>query len=335
LSKTVPTHGRVANGPVWPIASQTNLETKDHIHASRCIANGRIIKICLFDTPRRIRFLRRNDCRHSPADAAIVVVDVRAASRSAHGASGGCSMKCRSRASCSSANSTRKTAISSGASNKSGPRSARTAFRSSCPSAGRWFFESAQSAHDAGNRSAGRIEGTIQELSRQPEEAAAEQDDKLLEEYLGGQKLTVEEITRARTSAWRAGPQCRFIVAAPRRRSGLRQLLDGVAALLPSPLDRGPVLTVDGQKIEPKANDPFSGFVFKAVIDPYAGHLAYVRVISGTLNPDMDVVNATRGGKERIPQLLRHAGQDAVHRPPEAGPGRDHRDGQIEGHAHQ
>src|SRR5207245_3931432 len=53
---------------------------------------------------------------------------------------------------------------------------------------------------------------------------------------------------------------------------------------------------------------------------PYAGYLAYVRVIAGTLRPDMDVINSTRGGKERVPQLLRIQGkaQTVV---AEAGPG--------------
>jgi elongation factor G len=85
--------------------------------------------------------------------------------------------------------------------------------------------------------------------------------------------------------------------------------------LLPSPLDHGPV-----ESIEPKADAPFAGFVFKATVDPYAGHLAYVRVVAGTLRADMDVVNVTRGGKERVPQLLRIQGktQTIV---AEAGPG--------------
>ena len=72
--------------------------------------------------------------------------------------------------------------------------------------------------------------------------------------------------------------------------------------------------------MEPKADAPFSGFVFKVTVDPYAGHLAYVRVVSGTLRADMDVLNTTRGGKERVPQLLRLQGktQTIVG---EAGPG--------------
>ncbi len=152
------------------------------------------------------------------------------------------------------------------------------------------------------------------------EEAAAEQDDKLLEEYLSGQKLTVEEITKGTHVGVARGATVPIYCGCAEKEIGLRQLLEGVGALLPSPADRGPVLTADGEKVEPKANAPFSGFVFKATIDPYAGHLAYVRVCSGTLRPDMDVVNATRGGKERIPQLLRLQGktQTIV---AEAGPG--------------
>jgi elongation factor G len=100
----------------------------------------------------------------------------------------------------------------------------------------------------------------------------------------------------------------------------VRNLLESVTALLPSPADPGPVATEEGGSVEPKVNGPFSGFVFKATVDPYAGHLAYVRVISGTLKPDMDVVNTTRTVKERIPQLLSMQGktQSIVG---EAGPG--------------
>ncbi len=152
------------------------------------------------------------------------------------------------------------------------------------------------------------------------EEAAAEQDDKLLEEYLGGQRLTVEEITNGTHVGVARGAVVPIYCGCAEKEIGLRNLLDGVTALLPSPADRGPVLTKDGAKIEPKTTDPFSGFVFKATVDPYAGHLAYVRVISGVLRADMDVLNVTRRVKERVPQLLRLQGktQTIV---PEAGPG--------------
>ncbi|HUJ11809.1 MAG TPA: elongation factor G [Verrucomicrobiae bacterium] len=135
------------------------------------------------------------------------------------------------------------------------------------------------------------------------EEAAAEQDDKLLENYLGGQKLTVDEITRGTHVGVARGAVVPVYCGCAEKDIGLRNLLDGVTAVLPSPADCGAVATTDGGSVEPKASDPFSGFVFKVTVDPYAGHLAYVRVVSGVLRADMEVLNSTKSVKERVPQL--------------------------------
>jgi elongation factor G len=147
------------------------------------------------------------------------------------------------------------------------------------------------------------------------EEAAAEQDDKLLEEFLGGQALTLDEITKGTHAGVAKGSTVPIYCGCAEKEIGVRNLLEGVVALLPSPLDRGPV-----EGIAPDAKAPFAGFVFKATIDPYAGHLAYVRVMAGTLNQDLDVVNVSRGSKERIPQLLRLQGKTQT-TVAEAGPG--------------
>ncbi|MEI6084831.1 MAG: elongation factor G [Verrucomicrobiota bacterium] len=147
------------------------------------------------------------------------------------------------------------------------------------------------------------------------EEAAAEQDDKLLEEFLGGQALTLDEITKGTHAGVAKGSTVPIYCGCAEKEIGVRNLLEGVVALLPSPLDRGPV-----EGIEPDAKAPFAGFVFKATIDPFAGHLTYVRIMAGTLKQDLDVVNATRGTKERIPQLLRLQGKSQAP-VAEAGPG--------------
>jgi elongation factor G len=144
------------------------------------------------------------------------------------------------------------------------------------------------------------------------EEAAAEQDDKLLEEFLGGQPLTVDEITKGTHVGVARGTTVPIYCGCAEKEIGVRNLLEGVVALLPSPLDSGPVPTEDGSSVEPKAGDPFAGFVFKATVDPYAGHLAYMRIISGTLRPDMDVINTARNTKERIPQLIRVQGKTQI-----------------------
>ncbi len=152
------------------------------------------------------------------------------------------------------------------------------------------------------------------------EEAAAEQEDNLLEKYLGGQKLTMDEITHGTHTGIARGAIVPIFCGCAEKEIGMRQLLGGVAALLPGPLERGTAATDDGGSVELKADGPFSGLVIKVTVDPYAGHLAFVRVMTGVLRPDMEVVNATRGSKEKIPQLMRLSGKTQTP-VPQAGPG--------------
>jgi elongation factor G len=159
------------------------------------------------------------------------------------------------------------------------------------------------------------LRGQFHKAHEALEEAAAEQDDKLLEEFLGGQALTLDEITKGTHVGVARGTTVPIYCGCAEKEIGVRNLLEGVVALLPSPIDRGPV-----EEIEPKADAPFAGFVFKATVDPYAGHLAYVRVIAGTLRADMDVMNVTRGSKERVPALLRIQGKNQTV-VADAGPG--------------
>ncbi len=152
------------------------------------------------------------------------------------------------------------------------------------------------------------------------EEAAAEQDDAMLERYLGGTELTLEEITKGTHVGVARGAIIPICCGSVEKDLGVRQLLEAVNSLLPSPAERGVWEAEGGATVEPKANAHFSGQVFKVTVDPYAGALAYLRVISGTLKADMDVVNGSRGGKERIPSLLRVMGKTQTTMA-EAGPG--------------
>ena len=151
------------------------------------------------------------------------------------------------------------------------------------------------------------------------QEAAAEQDDRLLEKYLGGEKLTSEEIAAGACAGVGKLAIVPILCGSAEKEIGVRELLDAVVSLLPSPVERGAVQPVEGEAVTPMADAPFSGFVFKVTVDPYAGHLAFVRTVSGTLRSDMEVLNSRRG-KERVPQLLRLQGktQSIVG---EAGPG--------------
>jgi elongation factor G len=321
MAKIVPTHGRVANGTSIADCLPDEIERKITIHAKtlHCQYQGYLIQ--LLDTPGVADFYGETIAAIRAADAAIVVVD----------GAGGVEIGTRRVWRLLDEMQKPRLVFVSKLDREHSDffrcvEQIRAAFGKNCipfelpvgKEAGLSKVLNLRTTPEA--EVPAELRDQFKSCHDSLEEAAAEQDDKLLEEYLAGQKLTVEEITKGTHVGVARGATVPIYCGCAEKEIGLRQLLDGVGALLPSPADRGPVLTVDGEKIEPKADAPFSGFVFKATIDPYAGHLAYVRVCSGTLRPDMDVVNATRGGKERIPQLLRLQGKTQTIIA-EAGPG--------------
>ena len=117
-------------------------------------------------------------------------------------------------------------------------------------------------------------------------EAAVEHDDELLEKYLGGAELTLEEIQRAIRKATIAG-FVPVLCGASFKNKGVQALLDAVIDYLPSPVDippmQGHLPLHDETHVERCAADdePFSALAFKVATDPYVGRLTYFRVYSG------------------------------------------------------
>ncbi|MBV8843568.1 MAG: elongation factor G, partial [Bryobacterales bacterium] len=145
-------------------------------------------------------------------------------------------------------------------------------------------------------------------------EAVAETDDALLEKYLEQGELEDAELRNALRTAVLQGKLTPVLCGSGTRNIGVDQLLDAIGALLPAPSERPPLRgdgPSNGTPIEraPDPNAPFSAFVFKTVIDPFAGKLSIFRVVSGHAASDATVLNATRGTKERFGQLLRLEGK--------------------------
>jgi elongation factor G len=145
-------------------------------------------------------------------------------------------------------------------------------------------------------------------------EAIAETDDTLLEKYLEQGELDEAELRSALRTAVLQGKLTPVLCGSGAKNIGVDQLLDAVASLLPAPNDRpafrgqGPS---NGTAVErtADADAPFSAFVFKTVIDPFAGKLSIFRVVSGHATSDATVLNATRSSRERFGQLLRLEGK--------------------------
>ncbi|MFZ5624136.1 MAG: elongation factor G [Gemmatimonadota bacterium] len=141
-------------------------------------------------------------------------------------------------------------------------------------------------------------------------EAAVEHDEALMEKYLGGEELSLEEIMRAIRTATCAGAIVPVLCGASFKNKGVQALLDAVVDYLPSPKDIPPVKghlpLHDETQVERVAGDdePFAALAFKIMTDPYVGRLTYFRVYSGTLKAGSYVYNSTKDKRERIGRLL-------------------------------
>ena len=140
-------------------------------------------------------------------------------------------------------------------------------------------------------------------------EAIAEHNDELLMKYLDGEDITEEEIrdtVRAATLSLDITP---VFCGSAFKNKGVQRLLDGVIDYLPSPVDVPAVKGIHPrteEEIERKSDpsESFSAIAFKIMSDPYVGKLTFFRVYSGQLEKGQQVLNATRGKKERSGRLL-------------------------------
>lgn len=141
-------------------------------------------------------------------------------------------------------------------------------------------------------------------------EAVAEADDTLLERYVEDHdSITTHEIYTALRKVTVAGHAVPVICGAAFKNKGIQNLLDSIAAFLPSPLDIGPVTGKDPRtdqevKREPDNDAPMSALAFKIATDPFVGRLVFMRVYSGVLNSGDTVLNSRTGKRERINRLF-------------------------------
>ena len=148
----------------------------------------------------------------------------------------------------------------------------------------------------------------VEELREQIIETAAEGSDELMEKYLDGQELTLEEV---KASLRQQVLDCKLFpvfCGSAYKNKGIQMLLDAVLDYLPSPLDVPPVkgTTLDGEEVTREASDsaPMASLAFKIMADPFVGKLAFFRVYSGIMNQGTYVLNSTKGKKERVGPIL-------------------------------
>ncbi|WP_304442058.1 elongation factor G [Tersicoccus sp. Bi-70] len=148
-------------------------------------------------------------------------------------------------------------------------------------------------------------------------EAVAEASDELMEKYLEGEELSIEELKagiRELTVNSRIYP---VLCGSAFKNRGVQPMLDAVIDYLPSPIDVPPMIGHDPKNEEtelsrkPSRDEPFSALAFKVASHPFFGQLTFVRVYSGKVAAGSQVLNSTKSKKERIGKLFQmHANKE-------------------------
>ncbi len=159
------------------------------------------------------------------------------------------------------------------------------------------------------------VQGKAKEFRARMVEQIAETDDLLLEKYLNGEELKIDELKAALRKAVIGYKIVPVYAGTSLRNKGVQPLLDAINDYLPSPKDLKEVKGLDPdsgevivRQLEP--SEKFSALSFKIQLDPHVGKLTYTRIYSGTLKSGSYVFNVNSGKKERVSRiLLMHANQ--------------------------
>ena len=141
-------------------------------------------------------------------------------------------------------------------------------------------------------------------------EAVAESSEELMEKYLEEGELSIPEIKAGIRQLVIAGEAFPVLCGSAFKNRGVQPMLDAVIDYLPSPLDVPDVVGSNPSNEEEKltrkasAEEPFAALAFKVATHPFYGQLTYTRVYSGTAAQGQQVLNSTKGKKERIGKLF-------------------------------
>jgi elongation factor G len=158
-----------------------------------------------------------------------------------------------------------------------------------------------------------------QEYREKLMDEVCEVSDALMERYLEGEQIAHQEIVDALKEGTNHGRIFPVVCGVATRNLGTTRLLDAIVEDLPSPVKHGALLVGDVQ-LAPVEGEPLYAFAFKTRADQFAGRINLIRVYQGVMRADSHVLNNHSHAKERIGQLLRYEGKEAVH-VQELGPG--------------
>ena len=140
-------------------------------------------------------------------------------------------------------------------------------------------------------------------------EAAAENDEALMEKFFETERLTEDELREGIRKGLATRSMYPVFCVSAAKDMGVRRMMEFLGNVVPFVEDMPAPLNTAGEEVKPDSNGPLSIFMFKTTVEPHIGEVSYFKVMSGTLKAGADLDNVTRGSKERLAQIYCVCGQ--------------------------
>ena len=147
------------------------------------------------------------------------------------------------------------------------------------------------------------------ELHQQLVEAAAENDETLMEKFFEQGHLTEDEMREGIRKGLVDRSVFPVFCVSALKDMGVRRMMEFLGNVVPFVEDMPAPVDASGAEVKPDSNGPLSLYMFKTTVEPHIGEVSYFKVMSGTLTPGVDLDNMNRGSKERIAQIYCVCGQ--------------------------
>jgi elongation factor G len=183
-----------------------------------------------------------------------------------------------------------------------------------------WQSDGKGEAYDIVNIPADHLEAAREWRDRLLERIS-ENDEEMLELYLGGTEPDADQLIAAIRRATIAGSITPVLCGSAFKNKGVQPMLDAIVDYLPSPVDipsvKGHPVGDEGVEVERHADpsEPFAALAFKIMSDQHLGKLTYIRIYSGTVEAGSSVLNSTKGRKERIGKIYQMHANKREERP--------------------
>ncbi|MBR1730440.1 MAG: elongation factor G [Selenomonadaceae bacterium] len=158
------------------------------------------------------------------------------------------------------------------------------------------------------------LEDEVEEAHMTMVDFAAEGDEEIMEKYLEEGELTDAEVIKGLVGAIKNCDIFPIFVGSALQNIGVKELLDAVVDKMPAPDSRTYKGIKNDEEVERKLTDPFSGKIWKTMVDPFVGRMSYIRVISGDMKADgqYQLIGDGKDGQERISGLFTMQGKKQI-----------------------